>query len=571
MEQLSRLYQAFQNYQASVKGDPFHDSLLRSLLADASSPAVCQEQCTAIRWDPEWIEAFETALPFVEKAIEEQRRFIESFSEIRRVDQARRVSVESVRHLAEHSNLITHLDGDDVIPDKILIVQREDNYAIYENRFLYTLVRQMQDFLHQRYVIAQEISGLRQMKIRIDREGKVHRLRLHAYLDLTVDQLPPEGQVSEDALNDLSDLERVELLAQRTHRMCSAPLLQKLKGCTPVMAPIVRTNVFKSNENFKQALLLFDFLQQYQKPGYEIINDQQAEAPLPESLRDNLCEMMILEALGVRVVMDPELAAGLEEDLLLSRQESELALRREYAAREQASRSLAAQARREETAVRNREIAIREEIISGKDREIAEAQGVIADQKQDLAAAAAERDKMKERIQALERYLQSAEDALECSRQETRDALSQAEQERIQRRQDLEQAKGEIIEAKRQAASEIQAVRTESQTTVSKVKIEAEQTVSLVREKAAQEIQFTKKSAEEAVRAAAADREEAVKARNAADQRALKSERELRELKEKYASLQKRFIQAQKSAEKKKEKHPSPHLLKEAARKIWNS
>ena len=120
MQKYSSLYQAFQAYKQSVAGDQLHEELLRSLREDLQAAERCQEQCSTLKWDPEWIGAFETALPFVEKAIDEQRRFIESYEEIRRVDQARKTTVDSVRHLAEHSNLITRVQGDDIIPDKIL-------------------------------------------------------------------------------------------------------------------------------------------------------------------------------------------------------------------------------------------------------------------------------------------------------------------------------------------------------------------------------------------------------------------------------------------------------------------
>ena len=150
MEKYRSLYQACCAYRDAVADDPLHAALLRALREDAQSTEHCEDECSAVKWDPEWIEAFEAAMPYVVKAIDEQRRFIESFSEIRRVDQARKTTVDSVRHLAEHSNLISRVQGEDIIPEKILIVEREDNYAIYENRFLFTLVQQMNLFLNQR-------------------------------------------------------------------------------------------------------------------------------------------------------------------------------------------------------------------------------------------------------------------------------------------------------------------------------------------------------------------------------------------------------------------------------------
>ena len=528
MEKISRLYQAYHAYLESVEGDPFHDALMHSLLSDSVSSNSCQDKCTAVQFDREWIEVFENTLPFVEKAVEEQRRFIESFSEIRRVDQARKTSVESVRHLAEHSNLITHMDGPDIVPDKILIVQREDNYAIYENRFLFTLVDQMQSFLHVRYTAVQEAAGLRQLSLVMDREGKNGGIRLCGSLRLAVEQLPLKGDLFEDSPENLSDLERVELLVKRTDLLASAPLLRRLKGCTPVSSPVVRTNVFKNNENFRQALTLFDFLQEYRKPGYEIVTDQRKTVPFPEQLTRDFCELMTLQAMMSRLVLDPDLESGLAESLRLAREEERLAGEREAISHEQAARSLAAQARREEEAIRIREITLREEIIARKEEEMAQAQGEISDLRQELQTMADEKEQLNARLQESFSSLRSAEEALRISREETRHALTSFEDERLRRREDLEKAKEEVLRAFEQRDQMLKA----------------------------------QKAAEAA----------ALKAQRAAEQAVLNTEREIRELKEKNATLQKELVQAQKKLKKNEEKQPSPHRnLKDTARKIWNA
>ena len=98
----------------------------------------------------EWLGTVRRLLPYVEKAIDEQRRFIRAHREVVRVDRAKRVTSETVRHLAQHSEYITRVDRDgSVQPDRLLTVERDENYAIYENRFLYTLVTHLESFLAQ--------------------------------------------------------------------------------------------------------------------------------------------------------------------------------------------------------------------------------------------------------------------------------------------------------------------------------------------------------------------------------------------------------------------------------------
>ncbi len=378
MKKFRRIYRASRLYRESLTEDSFHDSLIRSQLVGSGLHGSLREECCAIRWDTDWIDMFETTLPFVEKAVEEQRRFLESFSEIRRVDQAQKTTVESVRHLAEHSNLITHMDGRDIVPDKILIVQREDNYAIYENRFLYTLVSRMRDFLHLRYDEAARFAGLRRLVLHAEQNGNSRNLRVQCVSSLTLEQLPQEMPLPEDEAEGLNDTERVEMLIRRTHQLSATPLLHQLNGCTPVTVPIIRTNVFKNNENFRQALNLFDFLQQYEKSGYEVLTDSRPSESLPDSLRQHLAEELSLQAMLGSFVLDPDLEETLAEDLRLSLEEERLAAVREDAARTHAARALADQARQEEITVRHHEIELRDRKIAQLEQELKEARQTIA-------------------------------------------------------------------------------------------------------------------------------------------------------------------------------------------------
>ncbi|MBQ9251208.1 MAG: hypothetical protein IJ188_01055 [Clostridia bacterium] len=414
MNEFRSLYQAYQEYIRAVAEDPTHQALLRSLGEDPQAREQLEDQCTAIVWDGEWIEAFEAAFPFIEKAIEEQRRFIETYSEIRRVDQARKTTVDSIRHLAEHSNLISRVEGEDVIPDKILIVQREDNYAIYENRFLYTLVQQMQDFLNRRYAAVQEVNGLRELRFSFDRDGRGKNMRFQSRLTFALDQLPPKTALPEERTEDMSDMERVELLVRRTGVLVNAPLMRQLKGCIQVSSPIVRTNVFKKNENFKQALNLFEFLQRYQKPGYEIIREEAPAHLFPEELRAQLSELALLQALFSRLILDQDLAEGLRQEMALGEEQAALERQKQENVIEQAARSRVAQARREETVLRQREIAQREELIAQRDEEIARQQGEIADR--DLRIEKADQE-----IQSLGQELTETRESYEAELKETRE------------------------------------------------------------------------------------------------------------------------------------------------------
>ena len=100
----------------------------------------------------DWIEHIEQGLEHVDKAIREERQFIRSNGEVVDIEKVKSVSKDSVKHLAQHSNLITrHTEGEDIIPDRLYIVERLNDYAVYENRFLYMMLCYLRDFITVRY------------------------------------------------------------------------------------------------------------------------------------------------------------------------------------------------------------------------------------------------------------------------------------------------------------------------------------------------------------------------------------------------------------------------------------
>ena len=129
--------------------------------------------------DEDWIIAIEKGLVFVEKAIKEERQFIYSNGEVVPIEKVKHVSKDSVQHLAKHSNLITkEQTGEDIIPDQIYSVERLNDYAVYENRFLYMLLCYLRDFITIRYDKILELSNKYDGLLRVDKEIVLPKQRI---------------------------------------------------------------------------------------------------------------------------------------------------------------------------------------------------------------------------------------------------------------------------------------------------------------------------------------------------------------------------------------------------------
>lgn len=364
MHELNVYYRAYREYLDRMQTDAAHTALMKALLADANASEGFQGRASQCNWDTDWINAMMDALPYVERAVAEQRKFIVSHEEIRRIDQAKKTSVESVRHLAQHSNMISNVSGDEIIPDRVLIVERDDNYFIYENRFLYTLVLRMQSFLDERLRAIAELNDSIVQSVFINRRATWNRKHLEASVRLQFEQKPTKLRYDVD-LSEMSAQERVNHLSGRINDLTGAPLMQLLKGATQVSSPIVRTNVFKKNVNFKRALELFEFLEGYHKTGYEIVCDEPETQRLSAEFCNDLCESIAFESFILRLNAQTEIRQQLEVDF---QKENELAEQERIRLEEERERAV--QARIEEA--RAEEIAIRECEIAKREKELAD-------------------------------------------------------------------------------------------------------------------------------------------------------------------------------------------------------
>ncbi|MBO4468471.1 MAG: DUF2357 domain-containing protein, partial [Clostridia bacterium] len=104
--------------------------------------------------DEAWVNIIEDTLPSLDMIIRNPSRFIEEREEVLPIELSRNISVNSLKHLSQHTNLISKIEGDKIIPSKILNVFREETIQTYENKFINTLINRLYAFVNRRYEIA---------------------------------------------------------------------------------------------------------------------------------------------------------------------------------------------------------------------------------------------------------------------------------------------------------------------------------------------------------------------------------------------------------------------------------
>ena len=120
--------------------DKFTDNIRSNLIVNTDLKKV--------ETDFEWLDLMEDTIKYLDNILRNPNRFIVNEEEIVKVELARRITVESIRHLSKHTNYIQKIeDNGDVKPSKILNIQKDESYDTYENRLIYTLIENMRNFV----------------------------------------------------------------------------------------------------------------------------------------------------------------------------------------------------------------------------------------------------------------------------------------------------------------------------------------------------------------------------------------------------------------------------------------
>ena len=76
--------------------------------------------------DFEWLNMIESTVRYLDNILRSPNRFIVNEEEVVQIEKARKITVESIKHLSKHTNFIQEIeDNGDVKPSKILNINKE--------------------------------------------------------------------------------------------------------------------------------------------------------------------------------------------------------------------------------------------------------------------------------------------------------------------------------------------------------------------------------------------------------------------------------------------------------------
>lgn len=214
--------------------------------------------------DIEWIEKMEETIPYLDNILRSPNRFIINEEEIVKIELARKITVDSIKHLSKNTNLIQSIDKKtgDVRPSKILNINKEESYDTYENRLIYTLIQNMKMFITRRKNtleenINKENKNDKNLDYKALSETDKEKIEINLSLNSSLnDQNQTSQEETKELLNKIEDVEKriLDLTTSEVYKVIDK------KHITLVREPIKKTNVVLKNVNFQYAMKLWNYL-----------------------------------------------------------------------------------------------------------------------------------------------------------------------------------------------------------------------------------------------------------------------------------------------------------------------
>ena len=277
---------------AIMRSDEFYQTFRRRLRASKPQLKLAKKSRTK-QFETDWIEMIESCITNLDNIVRNPRKFIVIEEDIVDISLARAISTESVKHLAQHTNMIASVDKEgNVTPNKILNTTKEESFEIYENRFIYTLLKNLYNFITRRMdAIKKAYVNDNILELDVDANFYMGKTRVFYNLEL-IGSLPSDVE-QEIQGSDLKIVERVTKLQRIISDFLSSPFAKQMVNSAPVRPPITRTNVILKNPDFKKALVLWQFIESYSKMGFSVENVSEKMA-VDEDVETSVSDMMFI-------------------------------------------------------------------------------------------------------------------------------------------------------------------------------------------------------------------------------------------------------------------------------------
>lgn len=472
-------------------------------IAQASDTTIDQQREELVKVvDEEWISVIEESLDAINSIIEKPRRFITTEEEVVPVSLAKRISADSVRHLSQNTQFLAPSDDGGIHPTKILNVNTAETYDLYENRFVYHLIQRLLTFVDKRTDVIFWSTG-NEIRNRFTMHSKIGDAyeEIEYNIEMTVKDRQNFAENDADNVDTFMRIDRVRrlVMALRNSSFC-----QIMEGCSVVRSPIQRTNLIMKDPNYRKCFQLWQFMERYDKVGYNIEVKDSALAFDDEYMVQMYTNLINNYAVFKSLISDdrnlselaseqrepvaPKFITEIKEEFVDSCDIPDVEVRKVFV-EEVTQAQLDAEEALDEHRKKNREL-------KSKVKALKVEVHALEDERKELSE---QLDQAKEREQDLTQRMQLAEADLD----ELRDSLEDAEEGKQaaekQAAQARSEAAAEVERMRMETAAEVQNAFDDAVNKVAAAKEEAAAVVAAAKAEAAATVEHIKKEAAAAV------------------------------------------------------------------------
>ena len=168
------------------------------------------------------------------------------------------------------------------------MVEKLSDYAVYENRFLYMMLCYIKNFIEYRL---EKIDNLRRSYVgdmsiskKIVAKKRTLKIEMQVLEERADNPYPIPDEGCDKLVRRISDCREI------INSLLNTDLMQQVAKSPMIKPPIVKTNVLKMNNNFKNALALYDYIASYKGDGFSYEEVKFNFAPYSDALADEIAE-----------------------------------------------------------------------------------------------------------------------------------------------------------------------------------------------------------------------------------------------------------------------------------------
>lgn len=237
-------------------------NIVKNFSRHVSSEFEISSNYEKIEVDFEWLDIMEGTVRYLDNIMRNPNRFIMNEEEVVKVELARRTTVESIKHLSKHTNFIEEIkDNGDVRPSKILNINKDESFNTYENRVIYTLIQNMNNFIAMKknnLILSSSMKDSKKCTYSAAARIGAEKVDISLAINSRLQNKDDSKQVDDI----ITRIERLELNILNLTNSQVYKDLAKLHVAR-VVPPIKKTNLILKNVNFQYAMKLWDYLQDH--------------------------------------------------------------------------------------------------------------------------------------------------------------------------------------------------------------------------------------------------------------------------------------------------------------------